>query len=253
VTGFIEVIDVSATHIYHSALELSPLSSIVRKLYYFQCPHPSPKVVLGVPDAWDPSTTSASTKHSYVLSSAWSPCGKFVAIASEDAVEIRDALALNLLSTLESPEVATKFRHGLAYSPDGHSLAGCSSSAIIVWDIQTGGVAKKIECKVTGDLSGFMWSLDGKTIALLLEVSKVLGVHTCEVASGTVQSPGTVQSVRSTHLWAHKESFQVMAITGSLFKGWMIEIFDVGSTLTKIKSFKSRPHVTLGSFLSCHL
>jgi WD40 repeat protein len=248
VAGFLEVIDVSATHIYHSALELSPLSSIVRQFYYSQCPHPSPKVVLGVPDAWDPSTATISNKHAYFLSSTWSPCGKFVAIASEDAVEIRDALALNLLSTLESPEVATKFRHGLAYSPDGHSLAGGSSTAIIIWDIQTGGVAKKIECRVTGDRSVLMWSLDGKTIALLLEVSKTLIVHTCEVTLGTVQSPGTVQSVRSTHLWAHKESFRIMATTGSVLKGWMIEIFDVGSTLTKIESFKPRPHVTLGVF-----
>jgi hypothetical protein len=50
------------------------------------------------------------------LSSTWSPCGQFIAVVSEEAAEIRDALALNLLSTLESPGVATKFRHGLAYS-----------------------------------------------------------------------------------------------------------------------------------------
>ena len=248
VAGSLEVIDVSATHIYHSALELSPLSSVVRKFYYSQCPHPSPKVVSGVPDAWDPSTASISIKHSYLLSSTWSPCGHFVAIVSEDAVEIRDALALNLLSTLELPEVATKFRHGVAYSWDGHSLAGCSSTAIIIWDIQTGGVVKKIECGVIGDQSELMWSLDGKTIALSLKVSKTLIVHAYEVSSGAVQSSGTVQSTRGTQLWAHSESFQVMAITGDSLKGWMVEIFDVGSTLTKIKSFKFRPHLTLGVF-----
>jgi len=246
VTGFLEVIDVSATHIYHSALELSPLSSIVRKLYYFQCPQPSPKVVLGVPDAWDPSTASISTKHSYILSSTWSPCGQFVAIASPEAVEIRDALALNLLSTLESPEVTTKFRHGLAYSRDGYSLAGCSSTAIIIWDTQTGGVVKKIECGVTGDQSELMWSLDGRKIALSLKVSRTLVVHTYEVVTGAVQSSGTVQSTHGAQLWAHNESFQVMAKTSDPFKGWMIEIFDIGSTLTKIKSFKFPPHFTLG-------
>ena len=248
VAGFLEVIDVSATHIYHSALELSPQSSIIRKFYYSQCLYPSPKVVLGVPDAWDPSAASISTKHSYLLSSTWSPCGHFVAVVSVEAVEIRDALALNLLSTLELPEVTTKFRHGLAYSWDGYSLAGCSSTAIIIWDTQTGGVAKKIECRVTGDQSELMWSLDGKTIALLLEVSGTLVVHTCEVASGVIQSSGTVQSKRGAQLWAHNESFQVLAKTGDVFKGWMIEIFDVGSTLTKMKSFKFHSRFTLGVF-----
>jgi hypothetical protein len=38
---------------------------------------------------------------------------------TEEAVEIRDALTLKLLSTLHSTKAATKFRHGLAYSPDG--------------------------------------------------------------------------------------------------------------------------------------
>ena len=248
IAGFLEVIDVSATHIYHSALELSPLSSIVRKFYYSKCPHPSPKVVLGVPDAWDPSTASVSTKHSYILSSTWSPCGQFVAVVSEEAAEIRDSLALNLLSTLESPGVATKFRHGLAYSPDGHSLAGCSSNAIIIWDTQTGGVVKKIECGVTGSQPELMWSLNGEKIALLLKVSRTLIVYTCDVASSVVQLSGKVQSVRSTHLWAHNESFQVMAVTGDGLKGWITEIFDAGSTLTKIESFKFRPHLTLGVF-----
>ena len=34
VTKFFEPISVSAAYIYHSALELSPLSSIIRRLYY---------------------------------------------------------------------------------------------------------------------------------------------------------------------------------------------------------------------------
>ena len=247
-TGFLEVIDVSATHIYHSALELSPQSSIVRKIYHSQCPHPSPRVLVGVPDTWDPITASISTKHPYFLSSTWSLCGHFIAVVSEKVAEIRDALALRLLSTLELPEVSTRFRHGLAYSPDGHSLVGCSSTAIIVWDTQTGGVAKKIECKVVGDRSELMWSLDGKKVALLLEVSRTVVVHVFEVASGVVHLPGTVQSTRGMHLWAHNESFRVMAITGDTIKGWAIEIFDVGSTLTKIKSFTFHSHPTFGTF-----
>lgn len=203
---------------------------------------------MGTPNMWDPSTVSVSTKHSYFLSSTWSPCGQFFAVVSEKAAEIWGALTLKLLSTLELPEATTRFKHGLAYSPDGHSLAGCSRTAIIIWDTQTGGVAKKIECGVTGDQSELVWSLDGEKIALSLKVSKTLVVYVCKVASGTLQSPGKIQSTRSTQLWAYNESFQVMAMTGDALKGWMIDIFDVGSTLTKIQSYKFHSHPTLGVF-----
>ena len=152
------------------------------------------------------------------------------------------------LSTLESPEVGIKFRHGLAYSPDGHSLATCSSTAIIIWDTQTGGVAEEVKCGITGDHSELVWSLDGRTIALSLQVSKTLSLYICDVASGAVQSSGTIQSVHNTHLWTHHESFQVMAITGDVVKGRMVNIFDLGSTLTKVKSFTFQSHLSYGAF-----
>ena len=98
-------------------------------------------------------------------------------------------------------------------------------------------MAKKIECGITGNGSELVWSLDGKTIAISLEVSRTLTVHTYEVTSGAIQSSGIIQSTHGTHIWAHNESFQVLAITGDTLKGWMIDIFDVKSILTKIKSF----------------
>ena len=202
VTTFLELIDVSATHIYHSALELSPRSSAVRKFYYRQRLHPSPKVVIGIPDSWNPSTT-ISTKHSHYLSSTWSPCGRFIAAVAEEAMEIRDALTLELVSALQSSKVATRFGRGLAYSPDGRSLAGCSDAAIVIWDTQTGGVADKIECEFTGDGLELVWSLDGKTIGTISpRVLETLTVHIYDIASGTTLSPGTVQSRETPYLWA---------------------------------------------------
>ena len=246
-TNFFEVIDVSATHLYHSALELSPLSSIVRKFYYCQRPHPSPRVVFGIPDMWDPSTV-VPTRHSYCLSSAWSPCGQFVTVVTEEAVEIRDALTLELVSTLQSPKVATRFRHGLAYSPDGFSLSGCSNAAIVMWDAQTGGVVKEIKHKITGDGLEFAWSLDGTTVGIISpQVMESLPVHICNVASGTTWSPGTLQSRDSPYLWAHNSSFRVMTTTGGQ-RGQKIEIFEVGSTITKIESFTLLSHSTLKTF-----
>ena len=246
-TNFFEVIDASATHIYHSALELSPLSSTIRKLYYHQRPHPSPRVVIGVPDMWNPST-SVSTKHSHYLSSAWSPCGQSVVVVAEEAVEIRDALTLELVSTLQSPKVATRYRHGLAYSPDGHLLAGCSNTAIVIWDAQTGGVIKEIQCKIPGNGLELVWSLDGTVIgAISPRVIETLTVYTYNIASGVSRSPGILQSRGNPHLWAHNKSFQIMTTTGGP-KGWTIDIFEVGSTLTKTKSFPLQSHSILGAF-----
>ena len=236
VTKFFEVINVSATHLYHSALELSPLSSIVRKFYYHQQPHPSPRVVFGIADSWEP-TSALSTKHPYYLSSTWSPCGQFIAVVAEEAVEIWDALALKFLSTPQSTKVTTIFRHGLAYSPDGHSLAGCSDTAIIIWDTQTGGEVTKIECGVTGSELELVWSLDGKTIGTVLPQEwGTYTVHIYNITSGTTHSPGTLRLEGKPYIWAHNQSFQIVA-TRQAHKGWTIDVFDVGSTLTRIESF----------------
>jgi hypothetical protein len=246
-TTFFEVIDVSATHVYHSALELSPLSSIVRRFYYYQRPHPSPRAVVGIPDSWDPST-AVSTKHSRNLSSAWSPCGQFVATVAEEAAEIRDAHTLEFLSTPQPTKVATRFRCGLAYSPDGCSLAGCSDTAIVVWDTQTGGVVKEIECRITDDGLELVWSLDGKTIGTVSpRVLETVTVHTYDVASGTTLSPGTLHSRGKPYLWAHDKTFRIATTTEWDNNGCRVSVFEVGCALTKIESFPFRFH-SLGAF-----
>ena len=50
---FFEPISASAAYIYHSALELSPLSSIIRRLYYHQPRTSLPRVIVGNLDLWD--------------------------------------------------------------------------------------------------------------------------------------------------------------------------------------------------------
>ena len=247
-TNFFEVINVSATHIYHSALELSPLSSVVRKFYYSQRSRSSPKVVIGAPDSWDPSTVSVSTKHSYYLSSSWSPCGHFVATVSKEAVEIRDALALKLLFTLRPAGASASLKRGLAYSPDGRSLAGCSDTGIVIWDTQTGGVVGKFECEVSGNGLELVWSLDGSAIGTMSPpVSGTVTVCAYEVTSGTGRPSGTVQSTGAGHLWAHDGSFRVMTTTKD-HKDSTIHIYEVGSTLTKVEQFPFRSHPAFGVF-----
>jgi len=239
VTKFSEVINVSATHLYHSALGLSPLSSVVRKFYYHQRPHPSPRVVIGIKDSWGP--TSAIATNSYYLSSTWSPCSQFIAVAAKEAVEIWDALTLKLHSIPYLTQVTTRFRGGLAYSPDGYSLAAYSNAGMIIWDTKTGGEATRIDVDVVGDWLELVWSLDGRTICTISSLAgghNSLSVNVYDVASGTKLSPGILHSdsYKKTYIWAYDKLFRIMVTTRGDQKNWTIDIFEVGPTLTRIQS-----------------
>ena len=246
-TRFFEPINISAVHIYHSALELSPLSSIVRRLYYHQQYTPFPRVVAGIPDSWSQSLHISNSGGVLYGHFTWSPCGQFIAASCGGVIEIHDSLSSELLSTLSKS--GTHLFGELSYSPDGHSLASLSSTGLIIWDIQTGGVVRGIEYSSTYKDEAFLvWSLDGGMIstnstalqppALYTGIS--YAIHVYNIASGTTMSPGTLQSMNRPHIWAHNKSFQIM-ITEWDHKAFNITIYDVGSTLTKIKSF----HVNL--------
>ncbi|KAF9649810.1 hypothetical protein BDM02DRAFT_1757335 [Thelephora ganbajun] len=237
VRTFFEPISVSATHIYRSALELSPLSSIVRRRYYSQRHTSLPRVIVGTRESWEQGITIPSKNH--CLSCMWSPCGQFIATQSREAVEIRDSLSLELLSTLKftepTPDEVTSL---LAYSTDGRFIASLCGTSLVIWDIQTGGVAKETDCGGARNAS-LVWSLDGSTIGIVGTKdrwSSAYDVYVYNVASGATRSPGTIESRDEPHLWAYGTSFRVMAAKW-VNQAWMINIFGVGSILTKIESF----------------
>ena len=164
------------------------------------------------------------------------------------AVEIRDAHTLEVLSTPRPTKMDTKFRHGLAYSPDGCSLAGCSDSAIMIWDTQTGGTVKTVECEVPVDGLDLVWSSDGTTLgAVSPRVSGTVTVYTHDVPSGTTRCPGTLQTINIPYLWVHDTSFRI-ATTTEWDDGWRVNVFQVGPALTKIESFPLRFHSSPGPF-----
>ena len=235
-TKFFEPINVSAIHIYHSALELSPLSSIIRKLYHKHRHTLLPRVIVGTWDSWDQRIAVSAKKGHYHLYS-WSPCGQFVAAQTQEVVEIWDPLTFELLSTLTTPD--THLIGGPTYSPDGRSLASISDTSLVIWDLQTGGVAKEVECGDTNNVS-LIWSLDGETICTISQdqrAARTWSVYTYNVASDVTVSPGSLRSTAKPHLWAHDTSFQAMT-TGWDGQGPTINIFGVGSVLTNIKSFQ---------------
>ena len=245
VTRFFEPINISATHIYHSALEQSPLSSIVRGLYYHKRPTPFPRTPLGIPDLWDPSIAISKIGYSSETST-WSPCGQFIAVRTGEVTEIRDQLTFELLSTLQPTEPSSPLTGVLAYAPDGQSLACVAHTSIIIWDVQTGGVAREIQGTDTYDVS-LVWSLDGRMISTLprAQVNTTWTVGRYDVVSGTEISPIILHSETRPLLWAHGESFRAMMIVGCN-QVPTIEIFKVGPTLTKVESFLL-PHINITS------
>ena len=248
-TKFFEVISVSATHIYHSALELSPLSSIVRRLYHHRYLTPSPRVVIGPEDSWQPSIAIPNKDCPYI-SCAWSPCGRFIAAQTQEVVEVRDPLTFELLSTLQPTKPTPQLTGPLAYSPDGCSLCCASNATIVIWDIQTGGLTKEIESNTIVDCPcSLVWSSDKRTIGAVLSDNYSWSVATWDVASGTTLRH-TLISADKPYLWAHKESFRVMMTlrrektklgrdmaAPQYNVACTIYIFEVGVALTFVRSF----------------
>ena len=120
----------------------------------------------------------------------------------------------------------------------------------MIWDIQTGGVTRKIECSNTYTNS-LAWSLDGATICAI--VGAGLGppyYNVYDVASGTTLSSGTLQSGGLPLLWAHNTSFRVITIEWG-DQAFTIDTLEVGSILTKVESFhvkSSEEHDEIGCF-----
>ena len=130
-TEFFEVISQSGPHIYHSALALSPQSSIIWRLYSHQVCSPVERVVTGVPASWGSCTASIQTTDGEAdRCVTWSPSGQSIAAVFDWKVEVRDPITLQRISVFETPSPLSGsevYPECLAFSPNGLLLA-CSYS-----------------------------------------------------------------------------------------------------------------------------
>ena len=240
----------SAPHIYHSALELSPRDSIVRQNYYqWSWEHPTPQVVCGISQSWDHPAIISGDYVSYT----WSPCGQFFSTQTSTSVEVWDSLTLEKHSSLQSIELGEvqyplhHTPHALSYSPDGHSMVGFFGSSIIIWDIQTGGVAKEIQCSDTP--RSLVWSLDGQAIGAIFpaETETYWVAYTYDVNSGVRMSTDMLQSLFQPYLWSHNKSFQAMTIPDSSNFTVHIKIFEIWPIFGDIASFSIKLDLCYGN------
>jgi WD40 repeat protein len=135
VLRFFDAIELSASHIYESALPLSPSSSLVRARYLNQV---STDVNFSIiDDAWDACTRTIQSEYGPYFA-AFSHKDDLVAIGEEDIAVIFEAATGQRRATLMTNYVVTS----LSFSPDDNILAsgeGGEDAKVDMWDLQTGG------------------------------------------------------------------------------------------------------------------
>jgi len=123
----------------------------------------------------------------------------------------------------------------LSYSPDGHFLVGFSGPGITIWDIQTGGVVKEIECSDTvTQPESLVWSSDGQTIGTVSHVGKVWIVCVYDIDLGVRVFGGILESFIKPCLWSHNNSLQAMTMLASIDSQAIVSVFGIWPTPTEI-------------------
>ena len=224
-TGFFEVISTSAPHIYHSALLLSPHTSIVRTLHGHEG-NPSVRVVQGVLASWDPSI--AGTRFpGFVDTAVWSPCGRFIAIAqrSSNEIAILDGVTLDQLYTT-CPASQLSYSVDLVFSPDGrfltgHSHVASSANHIVSWDLQTGGLIGDIRID-SGPYCSISYSCCGTMFGVLFKGAEVPAIITYNTLSGTKISSHQVKESIANTIWTHGEYLQFATVEAGSITVWEV-------------------------------
>ena len=264
VIKFFEVINISAPHIYHSALLLSPRTSIVRRLYK-QYTRPFARVIHGLPESWEPISATLYCIDS-IGDAVWSPCGKFVAVPRNGFTDLHDAGTFSQLSTFEYPPGF----HGqeICFTPDGCFLTQFSPRGSLSWDIQTGGplrTSQFVHNQFPLHSFSSTYSIDGKMIAVAcknpppdnkngndnyshntshyITVFNLFGMHmhTHNVPEGPIIPP----------IWTHGQCFQFATIKPSFITIWEVA-FSSKCRPTKVKSIPVPDEVADGEkFLFC--
>ncbi|KAF9786263.1 hypothetical protein BJ322DRAFT_775760 [Thelephora terrestris] len=236
VTRLFEVISMSAPHIYHTALLLSPKESTVWMLYRGQA-SPLVKVVRGRPTSWDPRVIGVRVPGE-ICTVAWSPCSQFIAFAWEECPDILivDSVTLKQLYTMHSSEEMISWE-SIVFSPDSCLLSGYSflDDWIISWDLQTGGQISIISTSETGRCSSMAYSGCGTMLGGIFDEITIIIYN---ILSGTCISSHSVQQPIVETLWTQSEYLQFATVESESIVIWQVR-FASDDTPTKINSLST--------------
>jgi len=237
VIAFFEVISTSAAHIYHSALPLSPQTSIIHKLY-IPYARPLARVVQGVPILWEPIVVAVRNR-GLVDKATWSPCSRYIAVSWSypTTIELLDAATLERLHVFK-PQHSTGW---LSFSPDSRLLTqfGWRRHEITTWDFQTGGQTMTIPSTsymATSQFFSSTYSIDGKTVAVAYRDPEFTGISTYNLLSGTHTYSYHISDGRIVaSIWTHDECLRFATVKPGLITVWEVGFTSIHA-LTKIES-----------------
>ena len=224
VLAFFEIINMSAPHIYHSALPLSPQTSIIREMYK-QHASPFVKIVRGMPVSWE---TTAATAYIDDGPSpfAWSPCNRFIAVAKVGSVKVLDAVTLSSLGTFE---YFSCNRGSPYFSADSRCLMQLIEDRFISWDLQTGSPRGVVSGSwKLSDPFSFTHSNDGKVIAFARKHPSLDGHYTLKCSFSTYDLHSRTYAEADHDLegdiiypiWTHDENFRFATVDRDSIKIW---------------------------------
>ena len=240
-TGFFEIIKESAPHIYHSALPLSPRTSIVWRLY--EHARPTARVVHGVPTSWEPSIT-AKKFPSPITTAVWSPCSRFIAIAwgrFKATIEILDAVTLGRLTVLNFSSGELGGTRWLIFSPNARSLTwfGETPGQFITWDVQTGVLIGAISVdrrRNPQDCLSVTYSVCGTKFGVLFRNDRTFTISTYDAHSGTHIYSYSIEGQAFDKIWTQDECLRFATTESGSITTWGVRSTST-DTLAEVQSF----------------
>ena len=158
-----------------------------------------------MPTSWDP--TIATTKCSYLIwRTAWSSCGKFIAVRGFDSamgIQILDAVTLKRLKSFAHQEGSTQL---FAISAGSRVLTwlGRNSSAFISWDLRTGVPVSEIPIqggRSAREARSITYSGCGMMFGVLFRGRNTPAIGTCNLTSGTSMHYHPIEGSVTDTIW----------------------------------------------------
>ena len=247
-TMFVEVINKSAPHIYHSALPLSPPTSSVHVLYK-QYAQPFARVVQGLSTLQEAGIVTKffpSYEWSQIL---WSPCSRFLIVGGDVGhLQILDSTTLNKSDSLQLPKEFDGCKPVL--SPDNHLLAVFNLEEMAICDLQTGSPAitapLELHPYIGSNLSS-MYSIDGKVIVIVHKglASKDTFIVSYDLLSYKHTPPHALEGHFTGSTWAHGEYLQFATVRQGLITIWEVP-FTLTHAPAEVESFPAPDEIING-------